>query len=297
MDTQARERRFSVGLRKYLLVVLVVALGAAVGVMPAVAGSEAAPAIEAVNSGAGGYYHYWVPSSAHIAPGGSVTFSNPTAVAHGVHWISGPGTPSCAGSVPVGTTSSSSGTSWSGSCSFTAAGVYTFYCTVHGAAMSGTVTVEAGGTTTSTGTTTTSPTSTTPTATTGTETTGAPAGPGSATPGATPAYDALALGAHARGARLRGSLDVSSAGAGGTLTVSVRARRSALAASARGVLAIGSYVRRNVPAGRIAFMVGLSRRARAALARRGRLAVTVVVALTPPAGAASSVTRALTLRS
>ncbi len=288
-------------LRKHLLVVLVVLLGAAVGVMPAVAGSETAPTIEAVNSGA--YYHYWAPSSARIAPGGSVTFSNPTAVAHGVQWVGGPGAPSCAGSVPVGTSAGASAPNWSGSCTFTKPGVYTFYCTVHGASMSGTVTVEAGGTSTSTSSTTTSTTPSTP-LTTGPASTGAGGGapPATTAPAAGdgvagPPYGALALTTQARDARLRGSLRVGGAGAGGTLGIVVRARRSALAAGAgAGTVAIGSYVRRAVPAGRVAFAVALSRRARSVLARRGRLAVTVTIALRPPSGPASSQKRALVLR-
>jgi plastocyanin len=287
-----------VAVRKLLLVVLVVALGAAVGVMPAVAGSEAAPTIEAVNSGPGGYYHYWVPSRARVAPGGAVTFSNPTTVAHGVHWVGGPGTPTCAGSVPVGTTESASGTNWSGSCTFTAPGVYTFYCTVHGAAMSGSVTVEAGGTTSSSTGTSTSTSPTGPTTPTGTV--GAPGAPANTTGAAAPPYGALALAgrAHAaHGARVSGSVDVNGTGAGGTLTVSIRARRNALAASVHGFVSVGSYVRRGVPAGRVAFTVPLSHRARAALVRHGRLAVTVVVALAPPAGAPASVTRVVHLRS
>ncbi len=48
--------------------------------------------------------------------------------------------------MPVGTTPAASGTKWSGACTFTQAGTYTFFCTVHGSEMTGTITVNTGGT-------------------------------------------------------------------------------------------------------------------------------------------------------
>jgi plastocyanin len=111
-------------------------------VAPAVAGSEPTPAIEAVNeNGYYGEHHYWRPSTATVTAGGAVNLSNPTVVNHGVEWKSGPGTPSCSSGVPVGTSPAASGSGWSGTCTFAQPGVYTFYCTVHGAEMVGTITV------------------------------------------------------------------------------------------------------------------------------------------------------------
>src|SRR5437899_7767688 len=77
------------------------------GLVPAVAGSETTPTIEAVNKPvSGGLYaeenHAWSPERVAVSPGAAVAFRNPSTVAHGVHWISGPATPSCTGSVPVG---------------------------------------------------------------------------------------------------------------------------------------------------------------------------------------------------
>jgi plastocyanin len=112
--------------------------------LPALAASEPVPIVEAVNSG--GIYgttHSWSPAQVTVASGGAVTFSNQTAVPHGVEWRTAV-KPSCeegAGKVPVGTTPSASGTHWSGSCTFAQPGAYTFWCTVHHAEMSGTVTV------------------------------------------------------------------------------------------------------------------------------------------------------------
>jgi plastocyanin len=104
--------------------------------------------VEAVNEPAVGPYpetHRWSPAQETVLAGGVVTFRNPTTVYHGVHWVSGP-TPACSNTVPVGTEPSASNVNWSGTCTFKEAGTYTFYCTVHGAAMSGKITVKAPGT-------------------------------------------------------------------------------------------------------------------------------------------------------
>lgn len=130
--------------RRYLPFVAV--LGAALAVLPAAAGVETDPTVEAVNEGGVPPYgetHSWSPSHASIAAGGIVTFSNPTAVAHGVEWLSAV-KPVCEegpGKVPVGTKVTDSGKEWIGNCKFAQAGTYAFYCTVHHAAMSGTITV------------------------------------------------------------------------------------------------------------------------------------------------------------
>ncbi len=131
---------------RYLLALAV--LGATVAVPTALASVEIDPSINAVNEPAGLYseeHHHWSPAQRTVAVGGEVTLSNSTEIPHGIHWISTPATPVCeegAGKVPVGTTAASSGTKWSGKCTFLQAGTYTFYCTVHGPEMTGTITVE-----------------------------------------------------------------------------------------------------------------------------------------------------------
>jgi plastocyanin len=274
--------------------VVAAVLGASVAVLPAIAGSETIPTIDAVNiGGIYGEEHRWQPAQVTVAPGAAVTFRNATEVAHGVEWRSAL-TPSCEegpGKVPVGSTAAASGTNWSGSCSFSQAGTYSFYCTVHGAAMRGTVRVEAGvGTTVTTSTGTQPPpggtttTSSTPTAT---------------TPEvllAVPALQSLKLPAHQRGSSVQGSVSVSAAAAagGGRLEVDLLARRSSLAASGHGSgrVRVGRLVRSSLPAGSVHFAVALDRRARNALRRHRRLALTVTIRLTA-GGQAATLTRSV----
>lgn len=120
--------------------------------LPAVGSSvEPTPTVDAVNMGF--YTHYWSPENVAVNTGAAIAIRNTTTVPHGVHWISVPVTPECSSGVPVGTTEVASGKEWSGTCTFTHAGTYTFYCTVHGPSMSGTVTVTTpGAPTLSTGT-------------------------------------------------------------------------------------------------------------------------------------------------
>jgi plastocyanin len=120
--------------------VLATVLGVALLALPALATE---PTITAVNVGGGVYgtTHYWSPSQAAVSTGGSVTVENPTTTPHGVEWKSAPATPVCSGAVPVGTTAAASAPNWSGKCTFSKAGTYTFYCTVHGPEMTETITV------------------------------------------------------------------------------------------------------------------------------------------------------------
>jgi plastocyanin len=125
-------------LRRRLWLLAVTLLGSMALVLPALAGSEGSPTIE----GCSGVC--WKPTSATVLAGGEVNIINPTTTNHGVEWRPGnPATPSCTG-IPESTTSPSFGTGWRGSCVFTVPGKYTFWCTVHGAAMTAVVTVTSG---------------------------------------------------------------------------------------------------------------------------------------------------------
>lgn len=288
-------------MRRRLLFGAAALLGASVVVLPAVAGSETSPTITAENIGGGiyGEEHRWTPALATIAPGGTVTISNPTEVKHGVNWVSGdPATPSCDSGVPVGTNETASGANWTGSCTFTTPGVYTFYCTVHGAKMAGRITVGSGETTM-----TTTQTST-PGTGTGTTPSGGGAPGGSSTLGAgttgSPflgsAARALKLAASQHGRSVRGSVGVSQAGAHGSLEVDLLARSASLTRAGHSAQTrVGRVVRSSLSAGTARFSVPLDRRAKAALKRRGRLALSVKVVLKPAGGSPVSVTRAVVL--
>jgi plastocyanin len=279
-----------------------VTLGAALVLLPAVAGSETAPTIQAENKG-GGYYgqtHAWSPTQATVSAGGVVTLSNPTTVAHGVEWRSGPETPSCSASIPTATTAPTSGANWIGTCTFSKPGTYVFYCTVHGPEMTATITGNApsqapggGGPTGEGGPPAGSPTgsSTTPSAP------GATGGQ-SASPLAGSAAAALKLASRQRGRSVQGSLEVSPAGAGARLEVQLLARRASLARAGRSVqVRVGRSVRSALRAGTVRFTVALDARAATALRRRHRLALSVKVVLVPRHGAAVTITRDVVMRS
>jgi plastocyanin len=274
-----------VRLGRRVAVGVVAALGAATAVLPALAGSETIPAVEAVNVGGGiyGEEHHWSPGQVTIGVGGSVKLSNSTAVPHGVEWRSA-AKPSCeegAGKVPVGNTVTASGTGWSGSCTFSQPGSYTFYCTVHGAAMSATITVAPAGGTTST-------------------TTGSEPPPGSTTgttpepPLLAPAFAALKLPGHQRGGSLHGSIAISSVAVGGRLEVDLLARQSSLGKGGSGFgtrVRVGRLIRASLSAGPMSFGVPLDQRARRALRRHRRLALIVRIVITPTDGQAVTLKR------
>lgn len=203
-------------------------------------------------------------------PGGSVSFRNPgNVVPHGVHWTGGPEKPSCSG-VPV----DSSGTSWSGACTFAQAGTYTFVCPVHPEEMRGTITVSSGGET---------------------------APPPAPLPGQPPAASegqvvgALQLPRRQRGTAVRGSIEVSPGAVGGRLAVELGATRASLGERGKGAARAGSLSRYVASAGLLRFAVPLSSSARRALRRRGRLSLTVKTAVTPPSGSVTTTKRRVEL--
>jgi plastocyanin len=273
-------------------------LGASVVTLPAVAGSETSPTINAENKPGSGIYleerHAWNPPSATIAAGGAVAIANQTEVPHGVRWVSGASTPSCSG-IPVGTTAEASGTKWSGTCTFSQPGTYTFYCTVHGAEMSGTITVSGAGTVTPTQPTT--PTGgpfTTPSNPLGEPSSGTGSQPGSPLAGS--AVTAVRFPSRQHGKAVHGSVVVSATGAGGRLEIDLLARSASLVSAGHAApVRVGRIVRSSLTAGTARFSILLNRRARAALERKGRLALSVKLVIKPTSGAAMSVTRGVVL--
>jgi plastocyanin len=118
-------------------------LGVAVAMIPAIANSAVTATVNAESNTTtcGTYTNCWSPTHATVMSGDMVAFNNSSGVMHGVVWQSGnPATPACT-NVPV----NSSSASFNGTCKFSQAGTYNFYCYVHGASMSGTITVNSNG--------------------------------------------------------------------------------------------------------------------------------------------------------
>jgi plastocyanin len=287
--------------RRYLP--LVALAGAAVAVIPSVASSAGNPTVSAKSP------YSWSPAQVAVmsGAGATVTFQNQSQGTHGIHWVSVPATPSCDSGVPVDKFSSS----WSGNCTFSQQGTYTFYCAVHGSLMSGTVYVNAAGTVPSTTTTTTTPATTPPATTTpATTTTTTPATsittpatttarPESTTttsksaPSAGPAIasGSVALPAVQHGRNVSGSLTIAPGGARlliGLLFTANQARVSQLSA--------GTLSKRE-PAGHVRFLVKLNRAGKRALARHGKLRLTVRISATSLAShTTTTLIRRVTLR-
>ncbi len=262
VESERGEARLRHRIRLALLV-----LAGAVGVLQSSLAVAEEPVVEPAEY-AGGFS--WSPSSATVAPGGTVAFRNAgKIVPHGLAWTQGPETPSCSG-IPV----NGSGTNWNGSCTFAQAGTYAFVCTVHPEEMKGTVTVGAGEPTPS-----------------------PPAGYGPSPEGSEgPAFKALRLTRNQHGTAVRGSLVVSPAAAGGKLAIELLARRAALGAMGGGVARVGLLAKSRVKAGRLPFEVTLGPSARRALRERDRLSVSVNITLRPPQGPKATARRKVDLR-
>jgi plastocyanin len=247
-------------------------LAASAAVVPAVAASETSPTIEAVNKKGSGAYaeerHAWSPPQVSVAAGGAVKIANPSEVPHGVRWVSTPAAPVCSG-VPGAGGASSFGIKWSGTCTFTQPGTYTFYCTVHGPEMTGTVFVSAPG----------AP---------------PPAGTGSLLAGSP--SEAVKLSAKQHGKTLRGSVALSAAAAGGRLEVDLLAKAASLGGSGKGQELAGRLVRSSLQAGTASFSVPLKARAREALRRHRRLALSVRILVTFAGAPSVVVTRSVLMR-
>ncbi len=288
---------------------LVAVFGAALGGLPALATSAGSPPI--VN---GLETKHWSPSEVTIGAGGSVIFKNAsTTLEHSLKFLSGPAKPVCTG-VPE-----SGKTNWEGSCSFSAAGTYMFFCTVH-AGMTGTVVVTPAGTTTTTttsGTTTTTTgttTGTTPTTTDKHTSTGPSTTPGSLGSGANPqggsgspgspgagglsggarlslSGAAVAVAAVQHGKGVHGTVLVPSGGSRLVIRLLAAAGQVSTSGSATPV---GSLSRSHLHAGRVSFTVAISARAQRALHRHHRLKLLVRLTLSAPG--AGSAHRSLTIQ-
>lgn len=303
---------------KFRIALLMLALAAAGGITATIAQGDDPPATAAFKtvdgadafqltqgSGAG--------TSANIVTGGTVTFANMSVETHNVDFeVQGQTGLSCQQTVGGPSPSSlrfpnlpTSG-SWSGSCTFTKAGVYSFTCDHH-LGMTGTVVVSdpgvAPGTTTAPVVTATTPVQTIPSggtpttpapvATVPTDTTSAPtsAGTPSASAAQTPAAAARKLAFKIvlaqRGSRVRGTINGARSSARVKIALTARRGDLGLGGKASAPVAVGSLSALTTKNGVLAFVVKLDGKARAALAKRHRLAVTVGVTAPSVSGPAS----------
>jgi plastocyanin len=251
----------------------------------------------------------YTPMQVAIMTNGSVDFAYGSGGNHDVHFTGTLLPASCSGSTgQIGpsaadptATPTASNTSWTGTCTFTQPGTYSFHCDAHGFTgtvyvnNSGTIPTTTGTTTTTTTTTSTTTGTTTTTTTPGsTTTTGAgttPTGTGPAAGGGNAAARSLQLPAVQRGTTVKGAVTIVGGGSG--FEADVLANTSQLA---RSVL-VGKTVKHGVRAGKLSFTVSLNKRGRAALKRHRSVALKVVVKVSGPGGQQTSLSRSITLRS
>ena len=228
------------------------------------------------------------PANVTIAPGGSVTFSYPSGEsAHNVLFTSlAPAGCATVTGPAAGATAlplSASPAPWSGSCTFVTPGTHEFVCSLHGSAMSGSVTIPGG-----------APPPPPPVAPPPPPI--APPPPPPPPPASTlPIAFGLSVASSQRGSTVRGSVRVRRSNA------SVRARafvRRSVVSGGRSttLVLVGSRLRRSVSAGRVSFSVPLSATARRALRRDGKVAVTLKVSVSPPSGTSFRATRGVVMR-
>jgi plastocyanin len=278
---------------------------AVVAVLAIAAGAGAAFAVAAPGAGApstgsftatdpGNPPHAWVANgggdTATIAAGGTVTFGYPSGSSfHNVVFDTSQPT-SCTqtaganmGDVPP-LPAMAQAPGWAGSCRFDTSGTYAFRCGLHGASMTGTVVVEAAGSTT--GTTTggsTDPTSTTT--------------PGSGNSTSPIAKPRAKVTRRQSGTVVRGSVTTPAGPSRIVVTafVSNRALSKHRPKKAKRVR-VGSQTKRSTGTAGASFAVKLNASARRALHRRHSLAVSLRIVVTPASGSAVTTTAAVTLR-
>jgi plastocyanin len=239
-------------------------------------------------------------SSASVVTGGTVTFTNDSNEPHDVDFVAEPGlacTQTSGGTSPSATAFPNGPTAgmWSGTCTFTKAGTYSFFCDQH-PGMTGTVVVTdagAGGTppvATAPGTTT----ATTPVATTPVTTVPTTAQPVTVVPSPTPPAAvaqgtpqaparalALTIAQKQSGTRIRGRL--AGAQPAGTVRIALRARVQ----GARQV-AVGTLRATAGAAGTLTFSVPLNAAAKRVLRQRS---LTVTARITLPDATGTTVVR------
>jgi plastocyanin len=221
--------------------------------------------------------NYWrvtgsTATTATIAAGGTVTFSNPVPNSAHNATFTGSAPSFCDPLLPGGAALPP----WSSTCRFDAPGTYPFVCTIHNG-MGGTVQVLPPGTTPP-----------------------PPPAPGTPPPGGLPSEPgspSVKVARRQRGTTLRGSVTTSEDSSRIAITALVSNHLLAQSRPRRiRKVSVGALRKQVATAGKTSFAVRLRRAARRALERRGRLAVDVRIVVTPPAGRATTRTVRVTLR-
>ncbi len=109
-------------------------------------------------------------------------------------------------------------------------------------------------------------------------------------------FESVKLASTQHSSSVRGALDISRAGVGGRLTVTLLAGTTSPKAKHATKARIGRLQRSSLRAGTVSFAVPLDAHARALLHRHKRLALTVQIVITPIHGAAVTVTKSVVLR-
>jgi hypothetical protein len=280
--------------RRYLPLAAV--LGAAVAIVPALAGAAPTEAKLEVNENCvQAAWPCWTTEgsastakptkSVTIASGGTITFIDHVSTAAAVVWMGS--APTCTG-VP---TSAMAG--WEGKCTFATSGTYKFESSTLFKESGYTpidytkyeIVVEGSTTPTTTGTTGTTTTTTTTTP---------PPSPESPLAGSESQAVKVAKSQH--GGSVKGSINLSKAAAGDRLEVDLLTQSASLAKAKHSArVRVGRYVRSSLSAGKLSFSVKPNAKARRAIRRRHRLALTVEIVLTPASGEALTITRSVTV--
>jgi hypothetical protein len=143
----------------------------------------------------------------------------------------------------------------------------------------------------------------TPTPTSGNPTATTSSSPSSGQPAAEPAsgppFGSVKLASAQHSSSVHGTIDISQAGVGGQLEVTLLTATASLAKAKHPAKArrVGHLLRSSLRAGVVSFTVSLTAKAKSALRRHKHLALTVQIVLTPLHGAAVTVSKNVVLRS
>ena len=257
-------------------------------------------------------------TSASIVTGGTVTFTNMSAENHNVDFeVQGLTGVACQQAVggaspsPVRFPNAPTSGAWSGSCTFTKAGTYSFTCDQHEGMVGQVVVTDPGAPPVTTapvvtattpvqtvpsGGTPTTPVATAPVDTTTTPSTGTPPVGAAQTPTGVARKLAFKISLAQHGSSVRGT--VNGARSSARVKVALTAKRGDVGLTGKGAapVGVGSLSGLTTKSGVLSFVVKLDGKARAALSKRHRLALTVAVTAPPASGAATLKTFKIVVR-